>query len=281
MVKSSKKYTGNKVVEKSNAHNHRTALDCKSANTERKYTVGAGVIDNELWTLYYSWDNSYNRQNQSRSHLDGSGDYNNTIGYFVDGTSVEYNNDIYCLGSSYSGSEKFGQSIKGSYCPELPQNYKFSPAVACDGKIHLFGGETDGTSHYTWKTGDSAWTLLSTPTPINMKYGLAVVRQSTNHIHILNSTKHYELNSSGVWVEKGTLPFDVNTILGYTIVSKGSNIHVFHEFEHYVWDGNSWLNYADLPIAADRYSFAVLQDDKIALVGGEYSERLVYYLLNW
>ena len=283
MFKTHKKLTGTKIVVVENAHNIYPASENKEASSYRDFIVGAVVWDGEIWFGTYRTNSSGTQQNTYfRKELSNTSA--NTNCHYNYGAAVVYDGAIHLLGSRYSGEGTYHKVYDGSGSSftagtALPQSCSDAPAVVCDGKIHIFGDTSNRTRHYTWKTGDSSWTLVSTALPINMYSGLAVVRQSTNHIHILHGTDHYEL-SNGSWVSKGTNP--VSFLASVCVaVSKGANIHVFSQDTHYIWNGSSWTTVQDVPITIDSETFAVLKDDKIHIVGGHNSERLEYCYIDY
>lgn len=285
MIKSCKKFTGTKQVEVSNAHNIRTASYCKELINGKTYIIGAAVIDDELWFAYHDQINNESYYSYAYLQKDGDNTKYSINKYLTDCRTVVYDNAIHMLGTTdQRTSSKVHVIVNNSGVStgiDLPQIYNGSTVVVYEGKIHYFDGTTSSKDHYTWQTGDSTWTKLTNGTPINMRCGLAVVRQSTNQLHILNGTSHYKYDVEvGSWVEKGTNPFNIDSF-AFTAISKGSKIHVFNGYSHYVWDDSGWLDYGDLIISADKYSFPILQNNKIGIVGGYYSDRLVYYLLDY
>ena len=155
----------------------------------------------------------------------------------------------------------------------LPQNYSYAQAVVLDNKIHLFGGETYPKRHYTWD--GSTWTLESTETPIDVDSITKVIADNDGYLHIFRYLVHYKL-VNGSWVQQTDMPYSSNDV--NTTIFKDSKIYIFNEYNYYVIDGSNSTQY-DSPFRFHK-SASLLLNGNIVLLGGYYTEQMVYYLFE-
>ena len=163
----------------------------------------------------------------------------------------------------------FGKYFKDT--STLLYSYYEGSAVIYNNKIHILGGYSNNTNHYSWN--GTSWTKEST-LPYEFYRGSAVVYD--NKIHILggynSSIKHYSWDGTS-WTEESTLPYSY--YYGSAVVYN-NKIHIlgcyYNRTGHYSWDGTSWIEESTLPYNFDR-GFAIVYDNKIHILGSYVSSN--------
>ena len=125
---------------------------------------------------------------------------------------------------------------------ELPVDFYRGAAVIYEGKIHILGGNSNPTAHYSWDEEANEWNEESV-IPYDFDYGSACVYKGRIHIF-----------------------------------GKGDN----WQYQHYAWDGNSWAQLTNTPYAFFYNNNAQVYHDKACLVSsgfGGYSQ--FRYIQQW
>ena len=118
---------------------------------------------------------------------------------------------------------------------ELPLDFYRGAVVIYEGKIHILGGNTNPTMHYSWDDETNEWSEESV-IPYDFDYGSACVYKGRIHIF-----------------------------------GKGDN----WQYQHYAWDGSSWMQLTNTPYAFFYNNNAQVYHDKACLVSsgfGSYSQ---------
>lgn len=201
---------------------------------------------------------------------------------FYSGEAVSFDGKIHIMYGGQDGNNTNAHYmwdddtwVKGVDCP----TYDFDiSAVVFNGEIHILGGYFNKTGHY--KGDGSSWTKLATSLPYEFYRGSAVVFD--DEIHIMGSpesdtgTNHYKWNGL-TWTKLAKLPMNYTFAYGSAVVFN-DEIHLINNYDHYKGDGSSWTKLATSLPWSSYMASAVVFNNAIHAVGGNYSGANAHYM---
>ena len=180
------------------------------------------------------------------------------------GTCVVYQNEIhvfYAISSSILGHYKWDGLLWEQVDDLSGLSITYNPvAVVFDNKIYLFNAS--GSNNYSYYWDGVTWNQIAS-CPIQPHF--AVVYDNCIHVFGGANSSYHVIWNGMEWTTTIVTPY--YSYLGGAAVVYDNKIHVFYNYtssqrKHSVWDGSSWSQENDLPVAFN-YGCAVVYNNAI------------------